>query len=50
VLGTINPAVVTGCRMVFRKQADGEWRIVLFGGKPLFVGSDPFVNMQLLRS
>jgi hypothetical protein len=50
VLGTINPAMVTDCRMVFRKDADGEWRIVLFGGKPLFVGNDPFVNKQLLKS
>ena len=50
VLGTINPAMVTDCRMVFRRDPDGEWRIVLFGGKPLFVGNDPFVNKQLLKS
>lgn len=50
VLGTINPAMVTDCRMVFRREADGYWRIVLFGGKPKFVGNDPFVNKQLLKS
>ena len=50
VLGTINPAMVTDCRMVFRREADGHWRIVLFGGKPMFVGNDPFVNKQLLKS
>ncbi|GFE79844.1 hypothetical protein GCM10011487_18440 [Steroidobacter agaridevorans] len=49
VMGAINPAMVTDCRMVFRKERDGEWRIVLFGGKPLFVGNDPFVNKQLLK-
>jgi ketosteroid isomerase-like protein len=49
VLGTINPAMVTDCRMVFRREADGNWRIVLFGGKPLFVGNDPFLNKQLLK-
>jgi hypothetical protein len=41
--------MVTDCKMVFRREADGEWRIVLFGGKPLFVGNDPFVNKQLLK-
>lgn len=50
VLGTISPAMVTDCRMVFRREADGNWRIVLFGGKPKFVGNDPFVNKQLLKS
>jgi hypothetical protein len=50
VLGTISPAMVTDCRMVFRCEADGNWRIVLFAGKPKFVGNDPFVNKQLLKS
>lgn len=50
VLGAINPAMVTDCRMVFRRDSDGEWRIVLFGGTPKFVGNDPFVNKQLLKS
>jgi hypothetical protein len=36
--------------MVFRCEADGNWRIVLFAGKPKFVGNDPFVNKQLLKS
>lgn len=50
VLGVINPAMVTDCRMVFRREADDNWRIVLFAGKPKFVGNDPFVNKQLLKS
>jgi hypothetical protein len=50
VMGAINPAMVTDCRMVFRREADDQWRIVLFGGTPKFVGNDPFVNKQLLKS
>jgi hypothetical protein len=50
VMGTISPAMVTDCRMVFRREADDHWRIVLFAGKPKFVGNDPFVNKQLLKS
>lgn len=50
VLGAISPAMITLCQMVFRREPDGHWRIVLFGGKPLFVGNDPFVNKALLKS
>ena len=42
VLGTIQPAMVTVCRMV--------WRIAWFSGTPLFVGNDPFVNKALLKA
>lgn len=46
---TITPAMVTTCRMDFRLEADGEWRIAAFVGKPLFVGDDPFTRQQLLK-
>ena len=49
VLGSIEPAMVTACRMVCRREADGIWRIVSFSGTPLFVGNDPFVNKALLK-
>jgi len=50
VRGTITPAMVTVCRMDFRLEADGHWRITLFSGKPLFVGDDPFTKAQLLKN
>jgi hypothetical protein len=50
VRGTITPAMVTDCRMVFRLEADGHWRIASFSGKPLFVGDDPFSKGSLLKS
>ena len=49
VRGTITPAMVTDCHMVFRREADG-WRITSFSGKPLFVGDDPFSKASLLKS
>jgi hypothetical protein len=50
VRGTITPAMVTTCRMAFRREADGVWRITSFSGKPLFVGDDPFTKGSLLKS
>jgi ketosteroid isomerase-like protein len=50
VRGTITPAMVTDCRMAFRREADGVWRITSFSGKPLFVGDDPFTKAALLKS
>ena len=50
VLGPIAPAMATTCRMVCRREADGFWRIAWFGGVPVFVGNDPFVNKSLLKS
>jgi hypothetical protein len=50
VLGPIAPAMITNCRMVCRRGADGLWRITLFSGVPVFVGNDPFVNKMLLKS
>ena len=50
VLGTIQPAMVTVCRMVCRRETDGIWRIAWFSGTPLFVGNDPFVNKALLKA
>jgi len=50
VRGTISPAMVTDCRMVFRREPDGIWRITSFSGKPLFVGDDPFTKASLLKS
>jgi ketosteroid isomerase-like protein len=48
-LGTISPAMVTACRMDFRREADGEWRITRFSGSPLFVGDDPVTKRMLLK-
>ena len=50
VRGTISPAMITDCRMVFRRETDGVWRIASFSGKPLFVGDDPFTRASLLKS
>lgn len=48
-MGTISPAMVTACRMDFRLEADGEWRITRFSGSPLFVGDDPVTKRMLLK-
>lgn len=50
VIGAIEPSMITDCFMDFRREADGNWRITLFSGKPLFVGNDPFTKSQLLKS
>jgi ketosteroid isomerase-like protein len=50
VRGTISPAMITACQMVFRREADGNWCITSFSGKPLFVGDDPFTKASLLKS
>lgn len=47
---TITPAMITSCHMDFRLEADGQWRICAFIGKPLFIGDDPFTRAQLLKS
>jgi hypothetical protein len=50
VRGTVTPAMITACQMMFRREADGAWRITSFSGKPLFVGDDPFTKATLLKS
>lgn len=50
VRGTISPAMITACRMDFRREPDGNWRITSFSGKPLFVGDDPFTKASLLKT
>jgi hypothetical protein len=50
VRGTVSPAMITACRMVFRHEPDGNWRITSFNGKPLFIGDDPFTRASLLKS
>ena len=50
VRGTISPAMITACQMVFRRETDGNWFITSFSGKPLFVGEDPFTRASLLKS
>jgi ketosteroid isomerase-like protein len=47
---TITPALVTDCRMTFRREADGNWYITSFTGSALFVGDDPFSKGTLLKS
>jgi hypothetical protein len=48
VVGAINPAMITDCMMKCRLESDGIWRIAWFGGTPVFVGHDSFVNTMLL--
>ncbi|HET8882591.1 MAG TPA: nuclear transport factor 2 family protein [Solimonas sp.] len=50
VRATITPAMITTCRMDFRLEADGQWRIASFTGTPVFVGDDPFTRAQLLKN
>jgi ketosteroid isomerase-like protein len=50
VHATITPAMVTDCSMVFRREKDGNWRIVTFSGTPLMAGDDPFTKKALLKS
>jgi hypothetical protein len=47
---TITPAMITTCRMDFRLEADGRWRITSFTGTPVFIGDDPFTRSQLLKN
>ena len=47
---TITPAMITRCRMDFRLEGDGNWRITSFIGTPLLVGDDPFTKAQLLKN
>jgi hypothetical protein len=51
VIAPISPAMVTDCRMVCRREADGLFRIVHFDGKPIFVGvNDPMSRAALLKT
>lgn len=50
VRGTITPAMVTDCRMVFHREKDDVWKITSFSGQPLFVGDDPFTKASLLKN
>jgi hypothetical protein len=51
IIGPLNPAMVTECRMVCRRCEDGLWRIVIFDGTPMFVGdNDPISRAALLKA
>jgi ketosteroid isomerase-like protein len=50
VRATITAAMITDCRMTFRRDADGLWRILTFTGTPRFIGDDPFSKASLLKS
>lgn len=50
ILDLVGPTIVADCRMEFRRDADGEWRIALFDSTPLFVGNDPFLNAAVVRT
>lgn len=49
VLNLTGPTIVADCRMEFRREADGEWRIALFDSTPMFIGNDPFLNAAVVR-
>lgn len=48
-LNLVGPTIVADCRMEFRHEADGEWRIALFDSEPIFVGNDPFLNASVVK-
>jgi SnoaL-like protein len=45
----VGPTIIADCRMEFRLEADGEWRIALFDSTPVFIGNDPFLNASVVR-
>lgn len=47
-LDLVGPTIIADCRMEFRRDADGEWRISLFDSAPAFVGNDPFLNAAVM--
>ncbi len=49
ILNLVGPTIVADCRMEFRRDADGEWRISLFDSTPMFIGNDPFLNAAVVR-
>ncbi|WP_336973638.1 nuclear transport factor 2 family protein [Sphingobium aromaticiconvertens] len=49
ILNLVGPTIVADCRMEFRRDADGEWRISLFDSTPLFIGNDPFLNASVVK-
>lgn len=42
------PSIVTEVRWECRKEADGQWKIYGYYGKPLFIGNDPFLNKAVV--
>lgn len=44
------PTMVVDCQMQCRRDADGQWRIVMFQGSPVFVGNDPFLNKRVVKN
>ena len=47
-LNLVGPTIIADCRMEFRLEADGEWRISLFDSTPIFIGNDPFLNASVV--
>lgn len=48
-LNLVGPTIIADCKMDFRREADGEWRIALFDSTPTFVGNDPFLNASVVK-
>lgn len=44
LLNASKPSVVSDARLECLREADGQWRIFEFHGKPIFVGDDPHLN------
>jgi hypothetical protein len=48
-LNLVGPTIIADCKMDFRREADGEWRIALFDSAPTFIGNDPFLNASVVK-
>ncbi len=48
-MNLVGPTIVADCRMEFRRDTDGKWRISLFDSTPMFIGNDPFLNAAVVR-
>jgi hypothetical protein len=44
------PTMVADARMELRRDRAGEWRLMAFHGRSIFVGGDPFQNKRLMGS
>lgn len=50
VIGPVVANMIVECRMACRREEDGAWRIVEFGGTPQFTAGDAFVDRLAARN
>ena len=46
----VGPSGISDCRMISERDSDGQWRLRLFAGEAIFLGSDSFVNKIALKN